>query len=234
MIGGRFSLVRRARGMTMIEVLVAMSIVTIMMLSVWNSFSATITATKLTEDIQERFASVRNSMDRMASEVSSSYLSFNRRPEEVRHFTLFEGRSSSDGDSLTFSSFSHLRIRRDANESDQTVIQYFLGDDPEDSSRTHLYRRETRRLTGDLPEDLRRYAPAYVMCEDVESLEFRYWDPTREEWLDEWRTTAVDQQPDRLPPRVEIKLGIMDDDGEIQYFVTQTTLPMQEKIDLGK
>ena len=222
------------RGMTLIEVLVAMAIVTVMMLSVWNSFSATITATKMTEDIQERFAAIRNSMDRMSSEVSSSYLSFNRRPEETRHFTMFEGRSSSNGDSLTFSSFSHLRIRRDANESDQTVIQYFLADDPDDSSRTHLYRRETKRLTGDLPEDLRRYAPAYVMCEDVHSLEFRYWDPTREEWLEEWRTTAVDQQPDRLPPRVEIKIGIMNDDREIQYFVTQTTLPMQEKIDLGK
>lgn len=222
------------RGMTLIEVLVAMSIVTIMMLSVWNSFSATLTATKMTEEIQERYAAIRNSMDRMSSEVASSYLSFNRRPEEVRHFTMFEGRSSSSGDSLTFSSFSHLRIRRDANESDQTVIQYFLADDPEDSQRTHLYRRETKRLTGDLPEDLRRYAPAYVMCEDVYSLEFRYWDPTREEWLEEWRTTAVDQQPDRLPPRVEIKMGIKNDDSEIQYFVTQTTLPMQEKVDLGK
>jgi general secretion pathway protein J len=223
-----------SRGMTLIEVLVAMAIVTIMMLSVWNSFSATITATKMTEDIQVRYAAIRNSMDRMSSEVSSSFLSFNRRPEEVRHFTLFEGRSSSSGDNLTFSSFSHLRIRRDANESDQAVIQYFLADDPEDSQRTHLYRRETKRLTGDLPEDLRRYAPAYIMCEDVYSLEFRYWDPSREEWLEEWRTTAVDQQPDRLPPRVEIKLGIMNDDREIQYFVTQTTLPMQEKIDLGK
>ena len=135
---------------------------------------------------------------------------------------------------LSHAGLSDITIRKDANESDQTVIQYFVADDPEDSKRKHLYRRETKRLTGDLPEDLRRYAPAYVMCEDVESLEFKFWDPTREEWLDEWRTTAIDQQPDRLPPRVEIKLGIKDDEGEIQYFVTQTTLPMQEKIDLSK
>lgn len=224
----------RLRGMTLIEVIVAMAIVTIMMLGVWRSFSATVTATEMTVEIQQRYASVRNSMDRMSAELSSAYLSFNRQPQEVRHFTLFEGRSGTDGDSVTFSSFSHLRIRRDANESDQTVIQYFLAQDPEDSQRQHLYRRETKRLTGDLPEDLRRYAPAYVMCEDVESLEFRYWDPIREEWLEEWRTTAIDQQPDRLPPRVKIKLGIMTDEGEIEYFVTQTTLPMQEKIDLGK
>jgi general secretion pathway protein J len=222
------------RGMTLIEVIVAMAIVTVMMLGVWRSFSATVTAAEMTEDIQERYASIRNAMDRMSSELAGAYLSFNRPPEETRHFTLFEGRSGADGDSVTFSAFSHLRIRRDANESDQSVIQYFLAADPEDSQRQHLYRRETKRLTGDLPEDLRRYAPAYVMCEDVYSLEFRYWDPVREEWLEEWRTTAVDQQPDRLPPRVRIKMGIEDDEGEIHYFITQTTLPMQEKIDLGK
>ena len=49
-------------GMTLIEVLVAMAIVTVMMLSVWNSFSATMTATKMTEDIQERYAAIRNSI----------------------------------------------------------------------------------------------------------------------------------------------------------------------------
>jgi general secretion pathway protein J len=38
---------------------------------------------------------------------------------------------------------------------------------------------------------------------------------------------------DRLPPRVKIKLGIMNEDREIEYFVTQTLLPMQEKINLA-
>jgi general secretion pathway protein J len=220
--------------MTMIEVLVAMAIVTLMMLAVWRSFSATLTVTEMTVDIQERYSTVRNAMDRMAAELSTAYLSFNRNPAEVRHFTLFEGRGDGQGDSVTFSSFAHLRIRRDAKESDQTVIQYFLERDPDDLNRTHLYRRETKRLTGDRPEDLRRFAPAYVLCEDVESLEFEYWDPLRMEWLDEWRTTVADGQPDRLPPRVRIKLGIKNEDREIQYFVTQTFLPMQEKLDLSK
>ncbi len=225
---------RTTLGMTMIEVLVAMAIVTMMMLGVWRSFSITVTSGEITEDIQVRYSTVRNAMNRMSSELSTAYLSFNRNPAELRHFTLFEGRSESEGDSVTFSSFAHLRIRRDANESDQTVIQYFLAQDPDEPNRTHLYRRETKRLTGDQPEDLRRFAPAYVLCEDVESLEFEYWDPAREEWADEWRTMVSEGQPDRLPPRVKIKLGIMNDDREVQYFVTQTILPMQEKIDLGK
>src|SRR5690606_7324281 len=70
----------RAAGMTMIEVLVAMSIVTLMMLAVWRSFSATVTATEMTVDIQERYSTVRNAMDRMAAELTTAYLSFNRNP----------------------------------------------------------------------------------------------------------------------------------------------------------
>jgi general secretion pathway protein J len=225
---------RRSLGMTMIEALVALAIVSMMLVSVWSSFGTTVQSMESTEKIQDRYNMLRNAMDRMAAEVSMAYLSFNRPRGETRQYTFFEGRQEGESDSLTFSSFAHLRVRKDANEADQSILQYVVEDDPEDSERKHLYRRETKRLTGDLPEQMYRFAPAYVLCEDVESLEFRYWDPTRQEWLDEWRTTALDAQPDRLPTRVEIKLGFYDEAEELVYFVTQVTLPMTEKIDLEK
>ncbi len=225
---------KSSRGMTMIEILVSLAIVTMMMVSVWASFSTTVRTMEQAGQIQDRYNMIRNAMDRMASEISMAYLSFNRPAGEPKHFTLFEGRTGAGGHSLTFSSFAHLRLRTNAKEGDQSIIQYELADDPEDSSRQHLYRRETPRLTGDRPEDLYRFAPAYVLCEDVESLEFRFWDPLREEWLDEWRTTYNDAQPDRLPTRVEIKMGIVDEVGDTVYFVTQVPLLMQEKVDLGK
>jgi general secretion pathway protein J len=225
---------RKALGMTMIESLVALAIVSMMLVSVWTSFGTTITAAESTEKLQDRYSMLRNAMDRMAIEISMAYLSFNRPRGETKPYTFFEGRHEGESDSLTFSSFAHLRVRKDSNESDQAIIQYVIEDDPDDGKRKHLYRRETKRLTGDLPETIYRFAPAYVLCEDVESLEFRYWDPTRYEWLEEWRTTSLDMQPDRLPTRVEIKLGFYDEAGELVYLVTQVALPMQEKIDLEK
>jgi general secretion pathway protein J len=225
---------KRTLGMTMIEALVALAIVSMMLVSVWSSFGTTVDTMESTEKIQDRYSMLRNAMDRMAIEVSMAYLSFNRPRGETRQYTFFEGRTEGESDSLTFSSFAHLRVRKDSNESDQAIIQYLVEEDPEDSQRKHLYRRETKRLTGDLPEHVYRFAPAYVLCEDVESLELRYWDPTRFEWLDEWRTTSLDLQPDRLPTRVEIKLGFYDETGELVYFITQVPLPMQEKIDLEK
>ncbi len=225
---------RHQRGMTLIEVIVAVAIITMMIAGVWASFRGTIRGMKATEKIQTRYGMIRNAMGTMSRELSMAYLSFNRPSSEVKHYTLFEGRDGFDADSLTFSSFGHLRIRKDANESDQTVIQYFLAKDPKDASRTHLYRRATRRLTGDLPERLENFYPAYVLCEDVKEIDFKYWDVRKIEWVDEWRTTQKDLHPDRLPTRVKMTMKIMDQTGKLVTYTTQVALFMQEKIDLSK
>ena len=224
----------RMRGMTLIEVMISLAVLGLMLVSVWSGFKGTLRGMEVTEEIQTRYAIVRSGLARMESELSMAYLSFNRPAYDIRHYTMFEGRDEADADSLTFSSFAHLRIRKDADESDQTVIQYFVQKDPEDSRRQHLYRRESRRLTGDLPEDLERFFPAYVVIEDVESFDVEYWEPREMEWIQEWRTTAIDMQPDRLPERVKIELEVNDPDGEPVLFTIQVVIPMQEKIDLSR
>jgi general secretion pathway protein J len=221
------------RGMTLIEVMISLAVLGMLMVSVWSSFNGTLRAMEVAEDIQGRYSIVRNGLLRMESELSMAYLSFNRPLDETKHYTLFEGRDSFESDSITFSSFAHLRVRKDANESDQSVIQYFLEADPEDNRRVHLWRRESRRLTGDVPEDMERFFPAYVLVEDVVSFDVKYWNVQDLDWQDEWRTTAIDYQPDRLPPRIKIRLGVRDGD-ETVWFTTQVVLMMQEKIDLSR
>lgn len=224
----------RQLGVTIVEVLVALAILAMMVVAVYSSFNGTVNGMQRAEQMQERYMMVRNALNTMSNDLSMAYLSFNRPQDETRHFTLFEGRNNFDADSVTFSSFSHLRMRKDTNESDQALVQYFIEDDPDDSSRKHLYRRESRRLTGDLPEKLQDYFPAYVLCEDVASLELEYWDVQKEDWVEEWQTMVNDAQPDRLPQRVKVKLGIIDHTGEIAYYQTQVSIPMQEKIDLSR
>lgn len=227
---------RKQHGMTLVEVMIALAVLSMMLASVWSSFRGTMTGLETSEKLQTRYSIIRNGLARITSDLSMAYLSFNRMSAETRHFTYFEGRDSFEDDSLTFSTFSHLRIRKDANESDQTVVQYFLADDPEDKSRKHLFRREARRLTGDLPERLEDYFPAYVLVEDVVGFDVKYWDIQKEEWIDEWATMRTDMQPDRLPPRVRIMLKVkdFDEDAEPLQFVAQAIIPMQEKVDLGK
>lgn len=225
---------RRTRGMTLIEVMISMAVLTMMVASVYSGFRGTLRGMETAEEVQLRYSIIRNGLARMTSELSMAYLSFNRPLDDNKHYTLFEGRDSFEQDDVTFSAFAHLRVRKDANESDQALIQYFLQPDPEDSSRTHLYRRESRRLTGDRPEDMHQFFPAYVLIEDVKAFDVKYWDDRQEEWVDEWATMRVDMHPDRLPQRVKIRVGIEDSDEEMLYFTAQTALLMQERIDLGK
>lgn len=224
---------RRMRGMTLIEVMISLAVLGMLMVSVWSSFKGTLRAMEVSEELQNRYSIVRNGLLRMESELSMAYLSFNRPLDDTKHYTLFEGRDSFESDSVTFSAFAHLRVRKDADESDQSVIQYFLEADPKDKDRVHLWRRESRRLTGDRPEDMERFFPAYVLVEDVVTFDVKYWNTQDLDWQDEWRTTAVDYQPDRLPPRIKIRLGVQDGD-EVVYFTTQVVLMMQEKIDLAR
>lgn len=224
---------RRQRGMTMIEVLIALAVLAMIVTSVWSGFRGTIDGMAAAEAVQMRYAIVRGGLTRMQSELGMAYLSFNRPLDDARQYTLLDGVDNGKQDDLTFSSFSHLRMRKDANESDQSVVQYFIEKDPEDARRTHLFRRESRRLSGDKADQLDEYFPAYIVIEDVEEFDVQYWDDRQREWLDEWRTTRNDMQPDRLPQRVKIRLVVRDGDDSVQ-FVAQATLPMQEKIDLGK
>ena len=225
---------RKARGMTLLEIMISLAVLSMMVVSVYSSFSGTLRGMEAAEEIQLRHSIVRNGIARMTSEISMAYLSFNRPLDDQRHYTFFEGRDSFEKDDLSFSAFAHMRVRRDSNESDQSIIQYFLQQDPKDASRTHLYRRESRRLTGDRPEDMHQFFPAYVLIEDVKAFDVKYWDNRRIEWVDEWATMRLDMQPDRLPQRVKIRVGIQDTDGKLIYFTAQTVLKMQERIDLAK
>ena len=148
---------------------------------------------------------------------------------------LFDGRDQFTRDTVTFSAFAHLRMRKDANESDQSVIQYFVDRDPTEPNRTHLYRREARRLMGDSPEKMQELFPAYIFCEDIKTFDVKYWDVKKSEWVDEWRTTKKDMHPDRLPERVKVTLGIMDPNNEREIkYTMQTLLFLQEKLDFSK
>lgn len=230
----RFRRARRDRGMTLLEIMISLAVLSMMVVSVYSGFSGTLRGMQTSEEIQLRYSIVRNGMARITSDLSMAYLSFNRPLDDVRHYTFFEGRDSFDKDDLSFSTFAHLRVRKDSNESDQSVIQYFVQQDPKDVRRTHLYRRESRRLTGDRPEDMHQFFPAYVLIEDVKSFDVQYWDNRRLEWTDEWATMRLDMHPDRLPQRVKIKVGIVDTDGTPIYFTAQAALMMQERVDLAK
>ncbi len=208
-------------GFTLMEVLISLAILTGMATIVWGSFSMTSATKRKVEDIEDRYHQIRLSMNRMAREISMSYLSKNDQPMATSPRTLFTHTRNSSIDELMFSNFGHVRLHEGAKESDQGVIRYFSAADPDDASKTNLMRRETRRLGSLKPEE---EGPAYVMLEDVEELHFEFWDDQMSEWEDTWNTTSLDGKPDRLPTKVKILLTVKDERGKEITFITATRI----------
>lgn len=199
----------RRRGFTLIEVMVAMLVFSMLATLVYSGFSQ---ATRNRERLKAQnafFQSTSLSLERMARELSMAYVSthlnpsFNLRESE----TGFIGRSRLGRDRVDFASFAHRRMRQDAKESDQSEIGYFLTRDPEArGTRSYVL---ARREQFPIDKDPKSGGRIVGLVKNVESLELRYLDPQSWEWLRSWDTTqGATGQPNRLPAQVKIILKV--------------------------
>lgn len=217
------------QGITLLELMMALAILAVMMLLTWSSTRSATDAKKAVEKSQARNHEIRLALSRMADDLSSAYLSANenQRRSVSHRRTLFLGKETSEA-ILRFSSLSHAVMWADANESEQTMIAYFTESDPEDSSKTNLLRRESRRLS----DENWKQVPAQVdlLMRDIESVRFEYYDWKDEEWKDRWDSTATDGEKDRLPTRVRVVVEVPTRDREdTRTFRTQARLMLQEQ-----
>ncbi len=222
----------RARGFTLIEIMIAIAIVATITVLTWGSFNQTFKTKRTVEARMSRYRSARIAMDRLVRDLSMAYLSANNVPgTEQTPRTFFDGQRKNDVDELRFSYFGHQRLYADAREADTAVVGYFGLRDRENARRLNLMRRETRRLQADRFENLA--GETDLLCEDVVRLEVSYWHPDRKEWLETWRTTQADGFPGRLPSKVKIRLIIHDEEEKEVTFLTEARIAMFELLDTG-
>lgn len=220
----------RQGGLTLVETLIAVSILAVMTTLVWGSFNDTFHAKTTIEANAARYHSVRLALERMVREISMSFISQNEDTAQLERRTFFIGKRQTDVDELRFSMMGHQRRYADANEADTSQVLYYGLSDRNNPRLTNLMRRETRRLTNLSPLD----APgeADLLCDAVVRLQFDYWDARDKEWREGWSTIAADGQPDRLPGKVRITLTVRDERGQDVPFQTEVRLPIQEPLNL--
>lgn len=235
----RVSLRRRLTGgFTLIEVMVAVGLLSSMSAFVLGSYFLLTKAQDATETRMERFHGAWVTLNRMKRELAMAFISKHVNQEEPRSKTLFDGGKTK----LTFNSLSHQRIVKGVTESDQSVIEYYLKSTGRGGKG--LYRRQ-KLLVDDDPEDGGRVD---LLLEGVRKLEFEYWDREDEDWESTWEVTSDDfeagpggQQIDelvtdedktlQLPWRVRIRIELEGPNGRDIEFVTQTAIYMREPLD---
>ncbi len=216
---------RGREGMTLIEAMIAIVILAIVGTMVWEGFSQTERTKKRLEAQADRTQVLRVALERMARELSMAYVSAQVNPSTALQVvkTAFIGTDQGDSSRVDFTSFSHQRLYRDAHESDQNELSYFVMEDPDDSSKKVLVRREQNRIDDD-PQHGGRIE---VMVHDVTRFELSYLDPQSTEWVSTWDTTQAAGQPNRLPSQVKILLTLHTPDGKHTVtYGTRAELPL--------
>ena len=209
----------RARGFTLVEVLIAMGIVAVMAVMTIGSLSEIDRASAGVREQDERYAGARLALRRLGRELSMAFLSDNYDTKRYRDpLTLFVGRE----DELLFTTMAHVRLYRDARESDQAIVEYKLDGDPDHAGERALFRREKPRLD-DEPD---RGGTRALVADHVTALRLQYWDSKRKEWVREWTTRSTEHAKE-LPKRVRIELEMTTADGRAEKFVTEARIELR-------
>jgi general secretion pathway protein J len=219
----------RERGVTLVEVMTAIVIMAMISTMLLGGLTQTSRNKQRIEQETERYHLIRLAMERMVRELGSAYMSaqVNPSPQLQAVITGFVGKDRGGGDRIDFNSFSHHRLYRNAHESDQNELSYFMARNPNrDVSGYILARREQNRPDDQPGEggDIR------IVLEDVEDFQLEYLDPLSKEWQDSWDTQQALGQPNRLPAQVKITLTVahprqhLRDRGGSQTFVTRATI----------
>jgi general secretion pathway protein J len=222
----------RARGMTLLEILVSLGIMSMIALMIYGAFDSLSRGRRGEALRADRARQGRDAIERMAHELQSAFISLHTPSNQalVSRLTGFYAQSSSDFDRVDFTAFAHRRISADTPESDQAEIGYFVVKDPDVDGKMDLVRREQSPID----YDFKKGGVVNVIAEDVERFELKYLDPMNGQWVDTWDSTQLTGQLNRLPLeiRIEIDLKPVRNTPPFKY-VTKIMMPMQQPLAFG-
>ena len=202
------------RGMTLIEVIIALAILALIAALSFRVLSGTIELRNVIVDSDVQLRSARNAMNRIQRELRIAFLTPNRTAVGT-YQTVFIGKDGGDQDQIWFSSMAHHRKYFNAPEGDQSEITIWVESGPDEKGNVLLH-RESQRIDHE-PEKGGSVLP---MLEKVQRFNLRYLNSTTNEWQEEWDSTGVDTA-NTLPRAVEVLLEIeIEDSDGYQYKKT--------------
>ncbi len=226
---------RRIAGFTLLEVLVAIAVLALLSMLLYGAFSGMKRSKEGVERINDRQREGRMAMARMVRELQMAFLSAHEPVPPTRPIqkTVFKGASGIPGDRIDFAAFAHRRLDRDARESDQCELSYYLGSNPEKPGVVDLLRRESATIDLDFEHGGR----VDVLATDVDLFDVAFLEPLTIQWLETWDSTQATGQLGRLPLQVRLTLvlngGKRSSRGRAQSpirLVTKVTLPIQRAL----
>ncbi len=229
----------RERGFTLVELLVAIVILSLISVLIYSAFSSMKRSREGIQRVEDRYREGRLAMARMTRELQSAFISLHApiNTALLVEKTAFVGSTGTPADRLDFDSFANRRIDRNSHVSDQCELSYFGSPNPDNSGVIDL----ARRVSTTLDLDPKKGGRVEVLATDIDLFDLQYLDPVTGTWQDTWDTTqSVTGQPARLPVQVRIVLvlnggnrqGNARGQGSIR-LVTKVSLPIQNGLNFA-
>jgi type II secretion system protein J len=207
---------KSAKGFSLIEVLVTMSITVILVASVYFSFSNILVGRSKIKDIMSREREIYFTLDLIRGDIRNAFLSLNSGVPEETHKTIFKAEEDSPVTHLTFASINKVRMQSDVKQCDQAEIEYY--GESEDGENV-FYRRESFWVD-EFPE---RGGNVYPVFKGFKRLVFEFWDEVNNEWKPVWDTESADNL-NILPPKIKITMEVEDSNYDKPPYMIETVV----------
>jgi len=224
----------RENGFTLLEVLLATTVLGVVMAMLTLSLSATLRVVDATEKQEEVYSLAQIAMRRITEDLTAAVAA----PEGI-----FIGRKNGlrdrRADTLEFTSQAHLVLNPEKQKPGVATIRYQLQADPDDERRLKLLRSDTPVLPGvDPAKGLTKDEetdPAFLLADTLRAVQLSYFNREGQEF-DSWRkepSSGEEEASGELPAAVHCTLEFwLDPDKEIsQSFSTRILVPAEAQGD---
>jgi general secretion pathway protein J len=212
----------RAKGFTLIEILIAVLILGIVLSTVYASYTGTFRIIRETETDAELYGMARTVLERMTRDLEAAApwkgaFTFQAKPYNLsnREFTR-----------LTFRSAAHVAFGEKEAPAGIAVIGYRVEEGTEKEGYA-LFRSDSLRRD---PAKEETPVGGFLLCDRIETLNFRFYDAKGKDY-ETWDAGGDDEaQKKKAPAMVEIRLGLVNEkDREHPYpFMTRVRLPLNQ------
>jgi general secretion pathway protein J len=210
---------QKRNGFTLIEILIAIFILTTVLTTVYAAYTGTFRIAKDTRLGDNIYSMARTAMNRMTKDLESVC--------GYRSSFKFASTKSEDFMELSFLSSAHLNFY-DEKSSGIAVINYFIVEGDKKESRIlkrkdELYRNQPEEAEEEVSRD-----GGYILCEGLQSLTYKFYDNSGEEY-DSWDSHSdLESQKDKAPAVISIQMDFINPDNRDRpyRFMTKVFLPM--------
>ena len=203
-VKSQISNLKSHRGFTLLEILVAVAIMSVVLIALYGSFFSVMNSQVKIENELEQTREIRRFLDIFSLEIQSSFLKADN-PK-----TLFIGEKKSNRNKpfseTLFTTFTYPVMRDGYPVSDLLAVWYFVEENAE--GMLTLYKKAWNPYAGDKKDEFKA-----GVFEDMEGFEVSYFNG--KDWVKAWDSSLEK----RLPEAVKVVLDIKDR-GEVREFST--------------